>query len=71
MSLRITLWGQRAKDFSISDVVDKDSSKLIVILLVGCLAKHFQGSTSSVCLKIGIPISMDIRVTYRYFYITL
>jgi hypothetical protein len=44
MSLRITLWGQRAKDFSISDVGNKEDSKPIVVLFVGCLAKQFQGS---------------------------
>jgi hypothetical protein len=41
--LRVTLWGQRAKDFSIDNVYNKDEAKPIVVLFVGCLAKHFQG----------------------------
>jgi hypothetical protein len=44
MSLRITPWGQQAKDFSISDSGSKEDLKPIVVLFVGCLAKHFQGS---------------------------
>jgi hypothetical protein len=43
MSLRKTLWEQRAKDFSINDISTKEDSKPIVVLLVGCLAKHSQG----------------------------
>jgi hypothetical protein len=43
MSLRITLWGQRAKDFSIGGVGNEEDSKPIGVLFVGCLAKYFQG----------------------------
>jgi hypothetical protein len=42
-TLRITLGGQRDKDFSIDSIYNKDDAKPIFIMLVGCLAKHFQG----------------------------
>jgi hypothetical protein len=43
MNLRVTLWGQREKEFSINSVYDVNDITLIVMLFVGCLPKHFQG----------------------------
>jgi hypothetical protein len=45
-SIRVTLWGQRAKDFSIntaSVVSDEADAKPIVVLFVGCLVKKIKG----------------------------
>jgi hypothetical protein len=42
-SIRVTLWGQRAKDFSIDDVSSEVDAKSIVVLFVGCLVKKFKG----------------------------
>jgi hypothetical protein len=41
-SLRLTVWGQRAKDFSIRSVYDEENAKPIIVLFVSCLAKHFK-----------------------------
>jgi hypothetical protein len=43
MSLKITLWGNQASNFSISDVYNQSNNQSIVILLVGFLAKRFKG----------------------------
>jgi hypothetical protein len=42
-TIGVTLWGQRAQDFSINSVCGERDGKPIVALFVGCLAKHFQG----------------------------
>jgi hypothetical protein len=71
MTLRVTLWGQRARDFSISYVgdkqnsSDKQNSKPIVVLFVGCLAKHFQGCISH--SNINTSIFIYRNGAYRYF----
>eukprot|EP00267_Zea_mays_P051568 XP_020404531.1 uncharacterized protein LOC103648820 [Zea mays] len=62
MSLKITLWGNQASNFSISDVYNQSSNQPIVILLVGFLAKRFKGqpylsgtTASSWYFNPGIP----------------
>jgi len=45
-SLQLTLWGQRAKDLSIHGVYSEKPAKPIVVLFVGCLAKHFKACTT-------------------------
>ncbi|KAL5664750.1 hypothetical protein ACJX0J_024858, partial [Zea mays] len=62
MSLKITLWGNQASSFSISDVYNQSNNQPIVILLVGFLAKRFKGqpylsstTASSWYFNPGIP----------------
>jgi hypothetical protein len=37
--MKITLWGQQAKDFNINDMYDEKASNLIACLVVGCSAR--------------------------------
>ncbi|PUZ40479.1 hypothetical protein GQ55_9G427200 [Panicum hallii var. hallii] len=39
--MKLTLWGQRAREFNINSVYDAESAKPIVTLFVGCLMKTF------------------------------
>ncbi|PWZ36818.1 hypothetical protein Zm00014a_015145 [Zea mays] len=62
MSLKITLWGNQASSFSISDVYNQSNNQPIVILLVRFLAKRFKGqpylsstTASSWYFNPGIP----------------
>jgi hypothetical protein len=55
--LRITLWGQRAKDLCVRSVYDEENAKAIVVLFVGCLAKNFRG------------IKMQTNTVHTYTYI--
>ncbi|AQK53564.1 hypothetical protein ZEAMMB73_Zm00001d051068 [Zea mays] len=43
MSLKFTLWGNQASNFSICDIYNQSNNQPIVILLVGFLAKQFKG----------------------------
>jgi hypothetical protein len=61
MSLKITLWGNQASNFSISDVYNQSINQPIVILLVGFLAKRFKGydpSFSKKTFELFIPTNM-------------
>ncbi|KAJ1280343.1 hypothetical protein BS78_04G224700 [Paspalum vaginatum] len=41
--MKVTLWGHRASDFTIHDVYNAEDPRHVVVLLVGCLMKSFQG----------------------------
>jgi hypothetical protein len=43
VTLRVTLWGQRAKEFSINSISVQEDAKPIVALFVGCLPKQYKG----------------------------
>jgi hypothetical protein len=55
--LRITLWGQWAKDLCIRSVYDEENAKPIAALFVGCLAKNSRGS------------KMQTNIVHTYTYI--
>jgi hypothetical protein len=63
MALRVTLWRQRARDFSISHVGYKENSKPIVVVFVGSLAKHFQGCKSHSSINTTIFIYIEMVLT--------
>ncbi|XP_008645279.1 replication factor A protein 1 [Zea mays] len=44
VTMRLTLWAERAKAFKLDDVYNPLEQKPIVTLFVGCLAKNFQGA---------------------------
>ncbi|ONM60686.1 replication protein A 70 kDa DNA-binding subunit A isoform X5 [Zea mays] len=41
--LKITLWGKRAQEFSLTNTYDPQKQTPIVVLFVGCLPKEYQG----------------------------
>jgi hypothetical protein len=41
--MKITLWGNRAEQFSYNSVYDPQRKNPIVVLFVGCLPKEYQG----------------------------
>ncbi|AQK50855.1 hypothetical protein ZEAMMB73_Zm00001d049590 [Zea mays] len=43
ITMRVTLWAERARAFKLENVYDPLEQKPIVTLFVGCLAKNFQG----------------------------
>lgn len=43
--VKVTLWGQRATEFTIDDIYDANNPKPVVVLFVGCLMKTFMGTT--------------------------
>ncbi|CAO2038100.1 unnamed protein product [Urochloa humidicola] len=53
LEIQVTLWGQRATQFTVEDVYNDADPKAVVVLFVGCLMKNFQGddylSGSSAC----------------------
>lgn len=42
--LKITLWGKRAQEFSLTNTYDPQKQTPIVVLFVGCLPKEYQGA---------------------------
>jgi hypothetical protein len=47
ITMRVTLWAERARAFKLENVYDPLEQKPIVTLFVGCLAKNFQGKYKS------------------------
>jgi hypothetical protein len=39
----VTLWGEKAKLFSLDNIYDEANNEPILILFVGCLVKDFKG----------------------------
>ncbi|ONM06319.1 hypothetical protein ZEAMMB73_Zm00001d032908 [Zea mays] len=76
MSMKITLWGNQASSFSISDVYNQSNNQPIVILLVGFLAKRFKGqpylsstTASSWYFNPGIPEAQTYYNKYKLSFI--
>lgn len=44
-NLKVTLWGEKAKLFSLDNIYDEANNEPILILFVGCLVKDFKGET--------------------------
>ena len=42
--LKITLWGKRAQEFSLTNTYDPQKQTPVIVLFVGCLPKEFQGA---------------------------
>jgi hypothetical protein len=47
VTMRVTLWGQRAKKFSFNSVYVQEDAKPIVALFVACLAKQYKGTLTT------------------------
>ncbi|CAN6165639.1 unnamed protein product [Urochloa humidicola] len=43
LQIQVTLWGQRATQFTVEDVYDSANPRTVIVLLVGCLMKNYQG----------------------------
>ncbi|PVH32495.1 hypothetical protein PAHAL_9G413900 [Panicum hallii] len=56
--MKLTLWGQRAREFKIDSVYDAESAKPIVTLFVGCLMKTFMHNNHQ-----SIPILSFITIS--------
>lgn len=48
----MTLWGQRAIQFSARKVYDMNEAKPVVVLFLGCLMKHYFGTSPTTTISI-------------------
>jgi hypothetical protein len=47
VTMRVTLWGQRAKEFSVNSVYVQEDAKPNVTLFDGCLPKQYKGTLTA------------------------
>ncbi|CAN6174122.1 unnamed protein product [Urochloa humidicola] len=70
--IQVTLWGQRATEFTVIEVYNNEEAKPVVVLLVGCLMKSYRAqdylSGSSACkwyFNPDIPEAEEFYDRYR------
>lgn len=71
--MKITLWGDHARDFSINNIFDSETGNLIVCLVVGCTPrediKNNGNSSFTIPFTSANCIYMLTETKATYFYI--
>lgn len=57
--VRVSLWGERTSAFVVDQAINPDGGKPIIVLLVGCLMKKYQGI---LCLHLLLHNSVPITI---------